>query len=81
MNTQAQQYLDKLYISDMNKMLDFLQKKNEFRDKNKNLMGPWAGGAFLNNIIRRKMLRSKMFIFKLSSKDVKSKRNTKHDKQ
>ena len=44
MNTKAQQYLDKLYISDMNKMLDFLQKKNEFRDKNKNLMGPWAGG-------------------------------------
>ena len=44
MNTKAQQYLDKLYISDMNKMLDFLVKKNEFRDKNKNLMGPWAGG-------------------------------------
>lgn len=44
MNTQAQQYLDKLYISDMSKMLDFLVKKNEFRDKNKNLMGPRAGG-------------------------------------
>ena len=44
MNTQAQQYLDKLYIADMSKMLDFLVKKNEFRDKNKNLMGPCPGG-------------------------------------
>ena len=44
MNTKAQQYLDKLYIADMNNMLDFLVKKNEIRVKNKNLMGPWAGG-------------------------------------
>lgn len=44
MNTQAQQYLDKLYISDMNKMLDFLVKRNEIRVKKENLMGPRAGG-------------------------------------
>ena len=44
MNTKAQQYLDNLYIADSKKMIDFLVKKNEFRDKNKNLMGPWAGG-------------------------------------
>ena len=50
MNTKAQQYLrgqdylDKLYISDMKNMLNFLEKRNEIRSKNKNLMGPWAGG-------------------------------------
>lgn len=31
MNTKAQQYLDKLYISDMKKMLDFLDKRNAIR--------------------------------------------------
>lgn len=44
MNTKAQQYLDKLYIADMNKMLDFLVKRNEIRVKKENLMGPRAGG-------------------------------------
>jgi len=34
-NTKAQQYLDKLYIYDMKKMLNFLEKRNELRDKNK----------------------------------------------
>ena len=44
MNTKAQQYLDKLYIADSKKMLDFLEKRNEIRDQKQNLMGPWAGG-------------------------------------
>lgn len=44
MNTQAQQYLDKLYISDSQKMIDFLVKRNEIRVKKENLMGPCPGG-------------------------------------
>jgi hypothetical protein len=33
MNTKAQQYLDKLYISDMKKMIDFLQSRDKFRNE------------------------------------------------
>lgn len=33
MNTKAQQYLDKLYIADSQKMIDFLQAGVKFRNE------------------------------------------------